>query len=225
MLKSFRFLWQFSRENLAALMGVAFIVSAGGMLTNIGALEYIGIGNLFSAYYGGFSLITLMVLFIVSAAMCTANLNMALAFGARRRDYFWGVQLQVAVYVLFAWLVRTVMCALPELLGWSIAPRYETMLSLGGMSHMAFVLAAAATVTLGCLAGIVSVKNRTWGAVCVVGSLLLGLGAVVLLLISGNHGSIHLWGDLPAILFGVMAAAFAASEVVIWRVIQRCCVR
>ena len=93
------------------------------------------------------------------------------------------------------------------------------------MSHMAFILAAAATVTLGCLSGIVSVKNRTWGAVCVVGSLLLGLGAMVLLLISGNHGSIHLWGDLPAILFGVMAAAFAASEVVIWRVIQRCCVR
>lgn len=81
MVKSFQYLFQFARVNLAATLIFAFVVVVGAFLTGVPQ----GAENIFRTYFGCFPLMILLMLFLFAYALCTSNLNLALSFGARRR--------------------------------------------------------------------------------------------------------------------------------------------
>ena len=93
MVKSFRFLLSYSWVNLGAVFGFAAIVIVGCYITGVPGNP--NVGNLFETYYAMFPTMILLCLFLYAFAMCTNNLNMGLSMGARRKDFFWAIQVNM----------------------------------------------------------------------------------------------------------------------------------
>ena len=233
MVKSFRFLLQFAWVNLACLLGAAAVITAGAYLTGVPG----GADNLFRTYFSTFPLMTLIILFIFAFAMCTSNLNLALSFGSRRRDFFWAVQGVLLVYAGVCWVLQLVMSAIPGLFGWSDQGRWTFMLSLGTGSYIwLYPLLCLAVLALGCLCGLVMTRSKLLGTLIVIAALLVIIACMVLLMLGANL-ELHLfsaegmspdlfpWGRLPLYLTLGMTAVLGASEAVIWRTVKRFMVR
>lgn len=230
MLRSFRFLLQFSWINLGAVLGFAAVVVAGSFATGVGH----GAENLFATYYGAFPLVILFVLFIYAFALCTSNLNLGLSFGARRKDFFWALQGIILVYAGVGWLVHLAMSWVPKLGNWTETGRWTLIWSFGGDAVWVFPAICVTMMVLGCLGGLVFCKSKLWGtAIIILAVFLLMVGTILLFVMAdldawaflmGSmwHG---LWGSLPAILTIVMLAALVGSEAAIWRWIHRFTVR
>ena len=131
MVKSFKYLLQFAWINLGAILGFAAIVIAGAYLTGVPQ----GANNLFRTYFGTFPLLTLIMLFLFSYALCTSNLNLALSFGARRRDFFFAIQGVLLLYAGVCWALQAVMSAIPDLFAWTSVDRWSFLMSLGGLTN------------------------------------------------------------------------------------------
>ena len=115
MVKSIRFLRQFIWINLSAIFAFAAIVILGCYATGVTR----GADNLFKSYFQAFPLMMLFILYIYGFALCTSSLNLALSFGARRRDFFWGIQGSILLYTVVCWLLQMFMSSLPALGNWS----------------------------------------------------------------------------------------------------------
>lgn len=217
MKKSFLFLVQFAKVNLGCLLGYAVILVVGSVLTGVPR----GAENLFSTYYGTFPMMSMLILFLFAFALCTSNLNLALSFGARRRDFFWGIQGVLLSYTAVCWLLQCVMSAIPGAFGWSGQPRWHMMLSLGGQYLWVFPLACLSLMALGCLCGLTFTRSRLWGTVMIIVSTVVVMAAALLLMVTGLNEFVGLWGDLPLILCVGLAVVLMVSEVVIWRTIFR----
>lgn len=230
MLRSFRFLFQFAWINLSCLLGFAVLVVAGCYITGVPG----GADNLFATYYGAFPLVILFVLFIFAFSLCTSNLNLGLSLGARRREFFWGIQGVFAVYTGVCWAVQLLLAALPQQCGWSEAGRWTVIRAFSGGTLWVFPLVCLTMLVLGCLGGMVSVKSKAWGAVIISAAVIaLFVGAILLAVmadldawafLTGSAWS-GLWGSLPALLTIGMFAALVIGEAVIWRQIFRFAVR
>lgn len=227
MVKSFRFLLNYSWVNLGAIFGFAAIVIVGCYAT--GVPDNPSVGNLFETYYAMFPTMILLCLFLYAFAMCTNNLNMGLSMGARRRDFFWAVQANMAFYAVACWGLQLFMSAFPAIANWEIRERWE-LLNLFGYRVWMFPLICIVLMVLGCLSGMVVVKNKILGALLVALSILVMIGATVFMLLSTDTNFQELlfdsiWGDLPKIVLGVLAVSFVGGELLIWKVIQRYVVR
>jgi|GEM_PF-1793574 len=221
MVKTFRFLLQFAWINLGTILGFALIVTAGAWLTGVPQ----GADNLFRTYFSMFPLLTLIVLFIYAFALCTSNLNLALSFGARRRDFFWAVQGILLVYAGTAWALQLAMSSIPVLFHWPQTELWLFLMSLGGFHSGYYPLVCLTILALGCLCGLVFVRSKFWGVMVMLVTILIGIAATALLMITGDFTHIQLWNDLPILLFLGMAAAMALGEWIIWRTIRRFMVR
>lgn len=115
MVKSFRFLLRFAAVNLAAVLVFAAVVIGGCYATGVPG----GADNLFRTYFTLFPLMTLFILFFYGFALCTNSLNLALSLGARRRDFFWGMQGILVVYAGVCWPLQLLMAALPRAGNWA----------------------------------------------------------------------------------------------------------
>ena len=124
MVKSTRFLSQFIWANLAAIVCFAMIVVVGCYVTGVPQ----GANNLFRSYYSAFPLMELFILYFYGFALCTNNLNLALAFGAKRRDFFWGIQGVMLLYTAACWLIQVLISILPRLGGWTDLGRWGWVL-------------------------------------------------------------------------------------------------
>ena len=225
--RSFRFLLNFAWYNLAAIFGFAAIVIAGCYMTGVpGSAEN---GNLFETYYAMFPTMLLLILFLYAFALCTNNLNLGLSMGARRADFFWALQGIMAFYSVVCWLLQLFMSAFPAIANWEVRDRWA-LLDLFGGKVWVFPLVCLVLMVLGCLSGMVVVKNKILGALLVTLSILVMIGATVFMLLSTDTNFQELlvdsiWGDLPKIVLGVLAVSFVGGEFLIWRTIQRYIVR
>lgn len=222
MVKSFKFLLQFALANVAAILGFAVVVTVGAILTGVPNGADMGAAGLFRTYFGSFPFMCIIMVYIFAFALCTSNLNMALSFGAKRRDFFWGVQGALVFYTLVCWGLQAVMASIPT--RWVGADRLTTLMSLALSSFWQYPLFLMSVMALGCLVGLLFVRSKVVGVSLMVFSVLVFLATLVLLLLSSD-GAIQLWGDLPLVLTLVMALILVVSELLIWRTIKRSVVR
>ena len=231
MVKSFRFLLSYSWVNLGAIFGFAAIVIVGCYVT--GVPDDPNAGNLFETYYAMFPTMILLCLFLYAFAMCTNNLNLGLSMGARRRDFFWAVQGNMAFYAVACWGLQLFMSAFPALANWEIRDKWA-LLDLFDGRVWVFPLVCMVLMVLGCLSGLVMVKNKVLGAILVTLSVFVMIGVTVFMILSADTGIMDylvetewgwLWTTLPKSLITALAAGAVGGELLIWRVIQRYVVR
>lgn len=231
MVKSFRFLLGYSWVNLGAIFGFAAIVIVGCYAT--GVPDNPSVGNLFETYYAMFPTMILLCLFLYAFAMCTNNLNMGLSMGARRRDFFWAVQGNMAFYAVVCWGLQLFMSAFPALANWEIRDKWA-LLDLFDDRVWAFPLVCMVLMVLGCLSGMVVVKNKVLGAILVALSVFVMIGVTVFMILSADTGIMDylmetewgwLWTTLPRMMIAVLAVGAVGGEFLIWRTIQRYIVR
>lgn len=221
MRRIFRFLWMFSWPNLATLAGFAVVIVLGASLTGVPQ----GADNIFATYFPAFPFMELMVLYAVSFALCTTNLNLAVSFGCRRRDFFWGYQGMLAVYTGISWLLKEGMYRLPAALGWPQGSRLDEMAQMMNLRGILFPALALCLLALGAVSGLVFARSKVWGTVVIVAAAVLGMGVFFLFMILNLTEHSALLGRLATVTLAVMAAAFAAAEVFLWRFTGRYCVR
>lgn len=229
--RSFRFLLNFAWTNLGAIFGFAAIVIAGCYAT--GVPNNAENGNLFETYYAMFPTMILLCLFLYAFAMCTNNLNMGLSMGARRKDFFWAVQVNMAFYAVICWGLQLFMSAFPVLANWEIRDKWA-LLDLFDGRVWAFPLVCMVLMVLGCLSGMVVVKNKVLGAILVTLSVFVMIGVTVFMTLSADTGIMdylaetewaRLWISLPKVMIAVLAVGAVGGEFLIWRTIQRYIVR
>ena len=213
MVKSFKYLFQFAWVNLAATLAFAAVVIVGSCLTGVPQ----GANNIFRAYFGCFPLIILLMMFLFAYALCTSNLNLALSFGARRRDYFLSIQLVMLLYTGVGWAIQIVMSAIPDLFAWTSVDRWSFLMSLGGLTNWRYPLA--------CLCGLLYVRSRVWGGVVMILTMLGGVVATMVLLIFSDSQPGSPGALTAAILTYGAVAVIVVSELLIWRTVNRCIVR
>ena len=228
MVKSTRFLWQFVWVNLSAIFAFAAIVVGGCYITGVPQ----GAQNLFKSYFQAFPLMILFILYMYGFALCTNSLNLALSFGARRRDVFWGIQGTLLLYTAVCWLLQLFMSSLPALGNWTQLGRPWVMGGNGGLAL--FPLLCLTALVLGSLSGMAMARSRALGVILIVAAVLALLaGSVVLFILAdlelwsfllGSEWS-FMWGRLPYLLLGLALLALAVGEAVIWRTVKGYAVR
>lgn len=229
--KSFRFLLNFAWVNLSAIFGFAAIVIAGCYITGVpGNTEN---GNLFETYYAMFPTMILMILFLLAFSLCTNSLNLGLSMGARRTDFFWALQGIMVFYSVVCWLLQLFMAAFPALANWEVRDRWA-LLDLFGGKVWVFPLVCLVLMVLGCLSGMVMVKNKIIGTILVTVSIFVMVGVTIFMLLSADTNIMDalletqwawLWVNLPKVIAGVLAVGAVGGEFLIWKVIQRYIVR
>ncbi len=231
MVKSFRFLLSYSWVNLGAVFGFAAIVIVGCYITGVPGNP--NVGNLFETYYSMFPTMILLCLFLYAFSLCTNNLNLGLSMGARRRDFFWAIQGNMAFYAVICWGLQLFMSAFPALANWEVRERWE-LLNLFGGRVWVFPLVCMALMVLGCLSGLVMVKSKIAGTILVTVSIFVMIFATVFMMLSADTGVMSYlvetewgwrWTTLPRIMIAVLAAGAVGGEFLIWKVVQRYVVR
>ena len=229
--KSVRFLLQFTWVNLGAIFGFAAIIIAGCYATGIP--HDLDTSNLFETYYSMFPTMILLCLFLYAFSLCTNNLNLGLSMGARRRDFFWAIQGNMAFYAVICWGLQLFMSAFPALANWEVRERWE-LLNLFGGRVWAFPLACIVLMILGCLSGMIMVKNKVLGTILLTLSIIVMLGVTVFMILSTETEIMvylldskwsWMWSTLPKVMAAVLAAGAVGGEALIWWVIQRYVVR
>ncbi|WP_251315956.1 hypothetical protein [Flintibacter muris] len=231
MVRSFRFLLQFTWINLGAIFGFAAVIIAGCYVT--GVPDNLRVGNLFETYYAMFPTMILLCMFLYSFSLCTNTLNLGLSMGGRRRDFFWAVQSDMVVYTAICWGLQMFMSAFPALANWEFRERWE-LLNLFGGRVWAFPLACIVLMILGCLSGMIMVKNKVLGTIVLTLSIIVMLGVTVFMILSTETEIMvylldskwsWMWSTLPKVMAAVLAAGAVGGEALIWWVIQRYVVR
>ena len=229
--KSVRFLLQFTWVNLGAIFGFAAIIIAGCYATGIP--HDLDTSNLFETYYSMFPTMILLCLFLYAFSLCTNNLNLGLSMGARRRDFFWAIQGNMAFYAVICWGLQLFMSAFPALANWEVRERWE-LLNLFGGRVWVFPLVCMVLMVLGCLSGLVLVKSKILGTILVTISIFVMIFVTAFMILSADTGVMNylvetewgwLWTTLPRIMIAVLAAGAVGGEFLIWKVVQRYVVR
>ena len=185
MKKCFRYLLMFNAPNYGMALGFAGVILAGCYLTGV-PTEGRG---LFYGYFNMFPSMLLMAALLSGTAFCTSSLNHALSYGARRRDYFWGMQGIILVNTLVYCLMNAVFLALPDILNWH--PDFN-----GTKFSPTFPLAMIMVHAVGCASGRLYIKSRLWAGI------INGLAIFLLILnpISETilaHSTKPIWGGFP----------------------------
>ena len=214
--RSFRFLLNFAWTNLSAIFGFAAIVIAGCYLS--GVPNNAENGNLFETYYAMFP---------------TMLLNLGLSMGARRTDFFWALQGIMVFYSLVCWALQLFMSAFPAIANWEVRDRWA-LLDLFGGQVWVFPLVCLVLMVLGCLSGMVMVKNKIVGSILVTVSIFVMVVVTVFMILSADTNIMEnlletefgwLFTVLPRVMIGVLAVGAVEGELFIWWFIQRCIVR
>lgn len=175
----------FNAPNYPMALGFAGVILAGCYFTGV-PTEGRG---LFYGYFNMFPSMLMMVALFTGTALCTSSLNHALSYGARRRDYFWGLQGIILLNTLVYCAMNAAFLALPELLNWH--PDFN-----GTKFSPTFPLAMVMVHAVGCAVGRLYTKSRGWA------SFITGLSIFLLILnpISDTilaFSTKPIWGGFP----------------------------
>ena len=134
---------------------------------------------------------------------------------------------------LVCWLLQLFMSAFPAIANWEVRDRWA-LLDLFGGQVWVFPLVCLVLMVLGCLSGMVMVKNKIIGTILVTLSILVMMGVTVFMLLSADTNIMvflletewaWLWVALPKVMIAVLAMGAVGGELLIWRTIQRYIVR
>lgn len=217
MAKSLRFLLQSAKVNLGVLTTFAAILTAGVFLTGVPG----GVENMFATYYGLFPLMSAMCLFIFAFAHCTSDLQLALSFGARRRDYFLALQFHMVFNALVCSVLQSILAWIPQATNWANNEAILSLIRLGGHAFWVFPLICMSLQCIGGMVGSLYFRSRIVGMVILTVFMSIGIAAVVVLMLVANRDDFQLLGDLPTLLFALLAAGAAAGEWIIWQKISQ----
>lgn len=218
MFKSFRFLFQFAWVNLGAVLAFAAVVTVGSFATGVPN----GAENLFETYFSTLPMVLLIILYILSFALCTSSMNLALSLGARRRDFFFAVQGILLLYTGVCWVLQTVVSAIPVVFHWARPERWSILAALRGPHPWSYPLLCLAVLCLGCVCGLIFARSRALGVLIITASAVLAMfGVIFLFVTSGTWEGSNPWGVLPVVLTAGAVAAVGVSEGFLWRSIQR----
>lgn len=225
MKRAFRYFGLTVSFNVLVLCGLAVVVTLGTIYFSGGdAAAQEMHRNMFSSYFGLFPLMSIIILFILSFNLCTVDLQVAVSFGARRRDFFLGLQGALLIYSFVIWGLQAVMSRIPALLEWSDLDRWN-MLMGNGMGIGTYLLMVMAVLSMGCLCGLVFTRSKVWGVVVLCAVVIVGIIAVVVQMFTAFNRDTQIWGDLPWILTAVFGLILLAAEAGIWKFIKGYCVR
>lgn len=221
MAKSLRFLLQSAKVNLSILAAFAGVLAAGAFATGVPA----GADNRFSTYYGLFPLMSVMCLFLFAFAHCTSNLQLALSFGARRRDYFLALQGYMGFSALVCSILQAILAWIPQATNWVNSEVMISLLTLGSKAFWVFPFLCLTVQCIGGMVGLLFFRSRILGALILVFFMTFAIAATVVIMLEANHQDFLLLGDLPAILSALLTAGAVAGEWVMWRKISHFAVK
>lgn len=231
MKKSFRFLLNFAWVNLGAILGFIAVVIAGCYVT--GTTDNIAYSGLFANYYAMLPTFILLCLFLYAMALCTNNLNLGLAMGARRADFFWAIQGIILFYTAAGWALQRFLAVFPAVSGWVVLESLPLLVAYGGRPWT-FPLLCVVLLVLGCLLGLLMVRHRVLTVIIITLSVLIMMGNTMFMILSAQTNITVFfmglgWGwlftTLPKILPVVLIAATVGGELLMWRAIQTYTVR
>lgn len=222
MKRTFRYLWQSLSFNLLVLLGLAAVLTVGAVLSGAGT-EDVG-RNPFGTYFGMFPFMSILILFILSFNLCTVDLQIAVSFGARRRDFFLGLQGALLAYSVSVWGLQSVMSRVPEIMGWSDLEHWQMLLG-NGMGFGEYLLMIMAILAMGCLCGLLYTRSKVWSVVVLLLVVVIGIVAVFFQMMTALQHDSRIWGDLPMILRIGFGVVLAVAEAGLWNFIKEYCVR
>lgn len=218
MMKQLKYTAQFFTVNILVTLSFALIVFLGCLITGVPS----GNINLFATYYNMFPLMYLIIIFILSFALCTSNLNLALSYGCRRRDFFWGIHLQILIYVLFGWILTRCILILPAFGNWN---NYTLRtLPLFDVSFPFYALLTTALLLFGCALGPLYMRSRWIGAVLMAIIVLCGVAATSSLLYFSDHLP-NSRNTITSVLTAVLIVLCMVCEWYLYRCIHKATVR
>ena len=217
-----RFLLQFAWTSLGVVLAFAAVITAGCIATGVpdGAAY-----NLFATYFAGLPLTVVLILFILSFNLCGAYLQLALSLGARRRDYFFAVQVVLLLYTGSSWLLQLAVAWVPAAFAWANPERWSLLSALRGPFLFSYPLLCLAVLCLGCICGLIFVYSKALGVIMVFAAAVLGLFGTVFLFITSGTWDDSSWGILPVVLTAGAVAVVGVSEGFLWRTISRYAVK
>ena len=158
-----------------------------------------------------------LALYILGTGFACSYPQIALTMGARRRDVFVGIQVQVLLYVVECWLSLfvldkfTLAMGLEQGYGFGMGHLTETPLLL---LPLLFALPA------GYCSGTLMKKHRWLGTALMILLMVVSIVLSTLMLVVGTDAS-GLWGDLYWLLPLILVLAIAAVEGGLWLLLRR----
>jgi len=183
------------------ICGVVSIFAAVALTLNLTFPgEVIGNGVIrsgqFTGMYAGFPAMCVTFQTIMAIQCSGVNVNVALAMGARRRDYVLASQACMLIETLFSMAMVHLLYLLDQ--QFNILGRFSSYMYAPDKFWLFFLLLVCSQcAALGCMA--IGAKRRAVGAVLMV---VFTMGMVMGMGFLGTIDDYGIWGDLPAIMIG-----------------------
>lgn len=214
MIRTVRFLWRFSWPNWCILGSAVLVILAGALWTGVPE----GRDNLFSSYFMVFPMLIPMMLMVFSFALCATFLDIALSFGARRRDFLLALQGILLLDVLVGCGLAWGMAAVPQAMHWASDNQVFSVHAFLSWAGGLYPLIIFGETALGCAAGLLMARSKVLGTVLVLFSTLVSMGFFILNVFGAlTQPPGWLWTAAAALC----TAIAAGSEAVLWRNIRR----
>ena len=218
MRQTVRFLYRFSWPSWLIMAFFAAVILLGAVLTGVPR----GTDNIFATYFVMYPMLIPMLTMILSFSLCSCFLNVALSFGARRRDFFLSLQGVLLLDVLIGCALAWLMACLPQTLGWAGSNEIFSVQAFLEWAGGLYALMIFGEAALGCAVGLLLGRSRILGTVLVVLASLLSAGLFLVLTLSGI---LNLPPWLRPAAAAVSAGMAVGSEAFLWRSIRRQVVR
>ena len=158
-----------------------------------------------------------LILYIMGTGFACTYSQIALTMGARRRDVFAGIQVQILVYVAECWLSLFVLDKFALAMGLEAEFGWGT----GHLTEMPlFLLPLLFALPTGYFSGTLMKKHRWLGLALMLLLMVVSIALSTLMLAVGTDAS-GLWGDLYWLLPLVLVLAIAAVEGGLWLLLRR----
>ena len=208
MTSSFRFLLYTMRSRPFSLVGICLFLAVFYEITG---------GGESSRYGESIAALLMMALMVMATGLGTCGAPNALALGGRRIDIFWGIQGCALVYALCATALTVAANGITGALGWPV-------LGLNPAVLLFYPFACFGLAILGGLAGLLAPRLRWLAAVLLLFLVVLSLVLFLPLMLYSN-GRFDSWGSLPWLIPLLLVPVWLAGEVLLYRELQRLCVR
>ena len=181
------------------------------------ALNLLLPGHFAQTYLHSAYVMFFLILYVLGSAFACSYPQIALTMGARRRDIFAGVQVQVLVYVAECWLSLFVLdkfaltMGLEQGYGWGMGRLTESPI---------YLLPLLFSMPAGYFSGFLMKKHRWLGIALLILLMVVSIVLSTLMMVVETDAS-GLWGDLYWLMPLIFVLAIAAAEAGLWLLLRR----
>lgn len=215
MRRTLRFLWRFTWPNWLILWCMAALIVLGSVTPGLPEQA----ARMFANYLGIFPVMIPMLLMMLCMGLCSATFQLAASFGARRRDYFLGVQIILVLDVLMGYGMLFLLKNIPVSLMWVRTNELGPMLK-GALEWMGwrYPLMIFSHVVLGCVVGLVLSRSKALGGILTVLSAVYCVAGFLGLTLAALFGNPE-W--VRTVLTVLPALIAIGGEIYLWRNVRR----